>query len=112
LKPSGFLILEVWRALQLSPTCSPPHKKHTIYSKKAGTSRLHYDFVQSYYPTAIQPDVLSSALKPQGAVKKHSMCRRPRPIRLVLKHYALVGVIVNSAMFRHTYLLSAPSRET
>jgi two-component system CheB/CheR fusion protein len=51
LKSSGFLVLGGSESVSAFPELfSTVDKKHKIYAKKAITSRLHYDFAQSYYP--------------------------------------------------------------
>ena len=70
LKPSGFLILGGSESVAAFPDLfSVVDKKHKIYGKKAVTSRLHYDFVQSSYPTAISRDLTSKTLKIQDPAK-------------------------------------------
>jgi two-component system, chemotaxis family, CheB/CheR fusion protein len=98
LKPSGFLILGGSESVAAFPDLfSAVDKKHKIYAKKAITSRLHYDFVQSYYPTAIGPDLPGKALKPQGSAQVEFDVQAEAD-RAVLKNHAPVGVVINSAM--------------
>jgi two-component system, chemotaxis family, CheB/CheR fusion protein len=96
LKPSGFLILGGSESVAAFPDLfSTLDKKHKIYGKKAVTSRLHYDFVQSYYRTAtVQP---GKALKSQDQAADESDLQAAAD-RVVLKNYGPAGVIINGAM--------------
>ena len=79
LKPTGFLVLGGSESVAAFPDLfSVVDKKHKIYGKRATTSRLHYDFVQSYYPTTVRSDVPSKALSPRTRRKAKSTYR-PKP---------------------------------
>ena len=98
LKPSGFLILGGSESVAAFPDLfSTVDKKHKIYGKKAVTSRLHYDFVQSYYPAAISRDSPSRAPKAQDPAKAEFDVQAEAD-RAVLKNHAPSGVVINSAM--------------
>ena len=98
LKPSGFLILGGSESVAAFPNLfSTIDKKHKIYGKKAVASRLHYDFAESYYPAALSREIPASALKLQAAVKDEFDVQAEAD-RLVLKHHAPVGVVINGAM--------------
>jgi two-component system CheB/CheR fusion protein len=100
LKPSGFLILGSSESVASFPELfSTLDKKHRIYGKKAIASRLHYDFVQSYYPGYLgnsRPELpgKEQKLSPAGA----EFDVQAEADRVVLKHHAPVGVVVNSSM--------------
>ena len=100
LKPSGFLILGSSESVASFPELfSTLDRKHRIYGKKAIASRLHYDFVQSYYPGYLgnsRPSLLGNEqkLSPTGA----EFDVQAEADRVVLKHHAPVGVVVNSSM--------------
>ena len=98
LKPSGFLMLGGSESVAAFPDLfSTVDKKRKIYAKKAVTSRLHYDVVQSYHPTASSLSIPGKVLKSQDPVKDEFDVQAEAD-RLVLKNHAPVGVIVNSAM--------------
>jgi two-component system, chemotaxis family, CheB/CheR fusion protein len=98
LKPSGFLILGGSESVAAFPDLfATVDKKHKIYGKKAVTSRLHYDFVQSYYPTAIAPDVLGKPLKSQDPATDESDLQAEAD-RVVVTNYGPPGVVINAAM--------------
>ena len=115
LKPSGFLFLGSSESAFAFPTLfSTVDKKHKIYARKATASRLHYDFFQSHYPTGAM--LTSKAPEAQGW-REHEGDMQAEADRVVLKNYAPVGVVVNSAMevvqFRGRttpYLEPAPGR--
>lgn len=97
LKPSGFLILGGSESVATFPDLfSTIDKKHKIYGKKAVTSRLHYDFVQSYYPTTRGPETPGKPLKSPYPADEADL--QAEADRLVLKHYGPPGVVINSAM--------------
>ena len=97
LKPSGFLILGGSESVAAFPDLfSTVDKKHKIYAKKAVTSRLHYDFVQSNFPSANRQNV-SEAAKPLDPVKIEFDVQAEAD-RAVLKHRAPVGVVINDAL--------------
>jgi two-component system, chemotaxis family, CheB/CheR fusion protein len=98
LKPSGFLILGGSESVAAFPDLfATVDKKHKIYGKKAVTSRLHYDFVQSYYPTAIAPDVLGKPLKSRDPATDESDLQAEAD-RVVVRNYGPPGVVINGAM--------------
>jgi two-component system CheB/CheR fusion protein len=98
LKPSGFLILGGSESVAAFPDLfATVDKKHKIYGKKAVTSRLHYDFVQSYYPTPVAADALGKPLKSQAPATEDSDLQAEAD-RLVLKNYGPAGVVINGAM--------------
>jgi two-component system, chemotaxis family, CheB/CheR fusion protein len=63
----------------------------------AGGLEGHYDFVQSYYPTAISRDTPGKSLKSQHPAK-NDFDAQAEADRLVLQNHAPAGVIINSAM--------------
>jgi two-component system CheB/CheR fusion protein len=95
LKPSGFLVLGRSESIAtFSDLFTVVDKKHKIYAKKAVASRLHYDFVQSYYPKGSGVEAgekLQSAQPPELDLQEEAD-------RVVLKHHAPVGVVINDAM--------------
>jgi two-component system CheB/CheR fusion protein len=101
LKPSGFLVLGGSESVAAFPELfSTIDKKHRIYGKKAITSRLHYDFVQSYYPGYLgssRPELPGNGPKLQP-VAAGEFDLQAEADRVVLKHHAPAGVVVNSAM--------------
>jgi len=101
LKPSGFLVLGSSESVSAFPDLfSTVDKKHKIYGKKAITSRLHYDFAQSYYPAypaGGDPDVSGRALKSPAPVRDE-LDVQAEADRVVLKNHAPVGVVINGAM--------------
>lgn len=99
LKPSGFLVLGGSESVSAFPDLfSTVDKKHKIYGKKAITSRLHYDFAQSYYPARGNSDVPSEPQIPLQGSPKAELDVHAEADQLVLKSHAPVGVIINSAM--------------
>jgi two-component system, chemotaxis family, CheB/CheR fusion protein len=118
LKPSGFLILGSSESVSTFPNLfATVDKKHKIYAKKAIASRLHYDFSLTHYPPGSGADV-GTALASDHAPESE-LDLQIEADRVVLKDYAPVGVIVNSAMevvqFRGrttSYLEHAPGRPT
>ncbi len=72
-------------------------KKHNIYVKKAVTSRLHYDFSHTRYPIGSGVDVANKARESQGP-QERKLDVEVEADRLVLKHHAPVGVVINNAM--------------
>jgi two-component system CheB/CheR fusion protein len=120
LKPSGFLILGGSESVSAFPDLfSAVDKKHKIYAKKSVASRLHYDFAQSYYPAYPAgggPDVSRKVVK-SGSPARDELDVQAEADRVVLKHHAPVGVVINSAMevvqFRGEtipYLAPAPGK--
>jgi two-component system, chemotaxis family, CheB/CheR fusion protein len=98
LKPSGFLILGGSESVAAFPDLfATVDKKHKIYSKKAITSRLHYDFVQSYYPTPIAAEAPGKPSKSEAAGAEESELQAEAD-RLVLQNYGPAGVVINEAM--------------
>src|SRR5271154_1277267 len=70
LKPTGFLVLGSSESVSAFPELfSTVDKKHKIYTRKAITSRLHYDFAQSYYPPQNTLRAPGNALKSLSADK-------------------------------------------
>ncbi len=117
LKPSGFLVLGSSESVSSFPELfSTVDKKHKIYAKKATTSRLHYDFVQSYYPAQSALSIPGKAIKSLPG-EKDELDIQAEADRVVLREHAPVGVVINSEMevvqFRgHTapYLAPPPGR--
>ena len=119
LKPSGFLILGSSESVSSFPELfSTVDKKHKIYGRKAIASRLHYDFVQSYYPIhhAGWEGLPERGLKSAVPIRDE-MDVQAEADRVVLNHHAPVGVVVNGAMevvqFRgrtNPYLESPPGK--
>jgi two-component system, chemotaxis family, CheB/CheR fusion protein len=115
LKPLGFLILGSSESASAFPNLfSTVDKKHNIYAKKATASRLHYDLFQSRYPTGT---ALTGKAPGSQGLGEHEVDMQAEADRVVLKSYAPVGVVVNSAMevvqFRGRttpYLEPAPGR--
>ena len=115
LKPTGFLILGSSESVSTFPELfSTLDKKHKIYAKKATTSRLHYDFVQSYYPPQSAIGIQSRALRSQVR-DKDEIDVFAEADRVVLQDHA--GVVVNGEMeivqFRGEttpYLASPPGK--
>ncbi|MGB7190348.1 MAG: CheR family methyltransferase, partial [Acidobacteriaceae bacterium] len=101
LKPSGFLVLGSSESVSAFPDLfSTVDKKHKIYGKKSVASRLHYDFVQSYYPAypaGSRLDVPGKGLK-STTPASGELDIQAEADRVVLKHHAPVGVVINSAM--------------
>ena len=116
LKSSGFLILGGSESVAAFPDLfSAIDKKHKIYAKKAVTSRLHYDFAQSYYPAAISKDISKKTLPQDPGNGEFNVLAEAD--RAVLKDQAPVGVVIDSAMevlqFRGEttpYLAPAPGK--
>ena len=101
LKPSGFLVLGGSESVSAFPELfSTVDKKHKIYGKKAITSRLHYNFVQNYYPVrpaGLRPGPSGKELK--STVPAHEEWDpQAAADRVVLKQHAPVGVVVNGAL--------------
>ena len=117
LKPSGFLVLGSSESVSAFPDLfSAMDRKHKIYAKRATVSRLHYDFAQTHYPSLLGADFPSGALKPQSSAKE-DLDVQAEADRMVLKHHAPVGVVINSALevvqFRGQttpYLAPAPGK--
>lgn len=119
LKPSGFLVLGSSESVSSFPELfSTVDKKHKIYGKKAVTSRLHYDFVQSYYPAQSALSIPGKPIKSlPGDGDKDELDIQAEADRVVLREHAPVGVVINREMevvqFRgHTapYLAPPPGR--
>ncbi len=117
LKSSGFLVLGSSESVSAFPELfSTVDKTHKIYGKKAITSRLHYDFAQSYYPRQSTLRASGDALKSQSE-DKDDLDVQAEADRVVLREHAPVGVVINREMevvqFRgHTgpYLTPPPGR--
>ena len=114
LKPSGFLMLGGSESVSAFPNLfAAVDKKHRIYSKKAISNRLHYDFSATRYP--LEPAApIGKALPRRGP--KGGFDVQAEADRAVLKD-APVGVVINGAMevvqFRGRttpYLEPAPGR--
>ncbi|MHB8303677.1 MAG: chemotaxis protein CheB, partial [Acidobacteriaceae bacterium] len=98
LKPSGFLVLGSAESISGFPNLfSTVDKKHKIYAKKSATSRLHYNFSQTRYPAGSGADVADKARTSQ-APQERKLDIEAEADRLVLKHHAPVGVVINNAM--------------
>ncbi len=98
LKPSGFLMLGGSESVAAFPELfSTIDKKHKIFGKKAVLSRLHYDFVQSYFSTPISPDNPGKTLNSQDSARVE-LDIQSEADRAVLKDHAPVGVVINNAM--------------
>ncbi|HEY6374212.1 MAG TPA: chemotaxis protein CheB, partial [Edaphobacter sp.] len=98
LKSSGFLVLGGSESVSAFPELfSTLDKKHKIYAKKAITSRLHYDFAQSYYPPQSTFRVSANALKSLSADKNEPDLQAEAD-RVVLREHAPVGVVINREM--------------
>ncbi|MFC5862814.1 chemotaxis protein CheB [Acidicapsa dinghuensis] len=98
LKPSGFLVLGSSESVSTFPELfSTVDKKHKIYAKKATASRLHYDFVQSYYPAQSALSIRGQALKSQFN-DKDELDVQAEADRLVLREHAPAGVVINRDM--------------
>ena len=98
LKPSGFLVLGGSESVSAFPELfSTVDKKHKIYGKKTISSRLHYDFAQSYYPPQSPLRSSGSGLKTLAA-DKDELDVQAEADRLVLREHAPVGVVINSDM--------------
>lgn len=94
LKPSGFLVLGSSESISTFPDLfSVVDKKHKIYAKNPVASRLHYDFVQSYYP---KRSGIEATGKPSSVESEFDF--QADADRVVLKHHAPVGVVINGAM--------------
>ena len=119
LKSSGFLVLGGSESVSAFPDLfSAVDKKHKIYAKKAVTSRLHYDFAQTYYPIRTSLEAPGKESKSQGPANGE-LDLQEEADRVVLKDHAPVGVVVNGAMdvvhFRGRttpYLEPAPGKPT
>jgi two-component system CheB/CheR fusion protein len=87
LKPSGFLILGGSESVSAFPDLfSTVDKRHKIYSKKSVASRLHYDFVQSYYPVhATGGGLEATAKEPKSRAPVDDLDVQVEADRLVLK---------------------------
>ncbi len=118
LKPSGFLVLGSSESVSAFPELfSTVDKKYRIYAKKAITSRLHYDFVQSNYPTQAMLRGSGDALKSPSAVGNDELDAQAEADRVVLREHSPVGVVINTEMevvqFRGQttpYLAPAPGK--
>ena len=98
LKPSGFLVLGSSESVSTFPELfSTVDKKHRIYAKKATTSRLHYDFVQGYYPAQSALSLRGKPLKSQP-VSKDDLDVQAEADRVVLRDHSPVGVVINREM--------------
>lgn len=98
LKPSGFLVLGSSESVSTFPELfSTVDKKHKIYAKKATASRLHYDFVQSYYPSQSALSIRSKTLKPQFD-NRDDLDIQTEADRVVLRDHSAAGVVINRDM--------------
>lgn len=98
LKPSGFLVLGSSESVSTFPELfSVVDKKHKIYAKKAVASRLHYDFVQSYYPAGSGVAAPARLLRQQAALEPEFDVQAEAD-RMVLKHHGPAGAVINGAM--------------
>ncbi len=98
LKPSGFLVLGSSESIAGFPSLfSTVDKKFKIYAKKAVASRLHYNFSQTRYPVGSGVDVVNKARVSQDP-QERKLDVEAEADRLVLKHHAPVGVVINNAM--------------
>ena len=98
LKPSGFLMLGSSESVSMFPELfSTVDKKHKIYAKKAIASRLHYDFVPSYYPAQVALGTPNKALKTLSS-EKEDLDIQAEADRLVLREHAPAGVVINREM--------------
>ena len=98
LKPSGFLVLGSSESVSAFPELfSTVDKRHKIYAKRAITSRLHYDFVQSYYPAQSGLGISGKGLKLQ-LDDKDELDVQAEADRFVLREHAPVGVVINRDM--------------
>lgn len=98
LKPTGFLVLGGSESVSAFPELfSTVDKKHKIYAKKAITSRLHYDFVQSYYPAQGALGIPDKGLKSLPS-EKEELDIQAEADRLVLREHAPAGVVINREM--------------
>jgi two-component system CheB/CheR fusion protein len=96
LKPSGFLVLGSSESVSAFPDLfSTVDKEHKIYAKKAISSRLHYDFSQTHYPTGSGADIPGKTTESQGSPEPEVDVQIEAD-RLVLKNYAPVGVVINA----------------
>jgi two-component system CheB/CheR fusion protein len=117
LKSSGFLVLGGSESVSAFPELfATVDKKNKIYGKKAVTSRLHYDFAQSYYPQGSTLRTPANASKSPSA-DKDDLDVQAEADRVVLREHSPVGVVIDHEMevlqFRgHTapYLAPPPGR--
>jgi two-component system CheB/CheR fusion protein len=116
LRPAGFLVLGGSESIAGFPELfSVFDKTHKIYTKKAAASKLHFDFIQTYYPSGMNQ---RTSGRHQDLAKGESEALREAD-RLVLENHAPVGAVINSAMeviqFRGRptpYLEPAPGKPT
>ena len=98
LKPSGFLVLGSAESVSAFPELfSTVDKKHKIYAKRAITSRLHYDFVQSYYPAQSGLGIPGKVRNSQPS-DKDELDMQAEADRIVLREHSPVGVVINPEM--------------
>lgn len=117
LKPSGFLLLGSSESVSAFPELfSAVDKDHKIYAKQAVASRLHYDFVQSYYPAQSTLGIPAKALQSESS-DKSDLDIQVEADRVVLREHAPVGVVIDRDMevvqFRGQttpYLAPAPGK--
>lgn len=102
LKPGGFLVLGSSESASAFPEMFVPFdKKHKIYSKKPGASRLHYDLAESYYPAQpamVVPERMRGRLGTGRTEPTEQTDFAAEADRMVLKHHAPPGVLINSAL--------------
>ena len=95
LRPSGFLILGNAESAAAFPNLfAPADKKHKIFIKRAVATRLHYDFSANRYPGDTP---IPTAAREQSGIST-DCDRQHEADRIVLKKYALPGVIINENM--------------
>ena len=98
LKPSGFLLMGSSESAAGFPELfSTVDKKNKIYSKKPTSSRLPYDFAQSYRPPSSGITFSGKPSKREAATPNESNLEAEAD-RVILKSHAPVGVVVNAAM--------------
>jgi two-component system CheB/CheR fusion protein len=95
LQPSGFLLLGGSESVAGFPELfSLIDKKNKIYAKKQASSRLHFDFIQTYYPATLSQS-LSTRPHEHGRAESEALMAADR---LVLENHAPVGVVINAAL--------------
>jgi two-component system CheB/CheR fusion protein len=97
LRPSGFMVLGSSESVSSFPELfSTVDKKHKIYAKKNVTSRVHYDFAQSYYPTQSPARIFAGVPKSSSSAEKNELDVLAEADRVVLREHAPTGVVINS----------------
>jgi two-component system, chemotaxis family, CheB/CheR fusion protein len=98
LRPSGFLVLGSSESVSTFPELfSTVDKKNRIYAKRTVTSRVHYDFAQSYYPPQSTGRVFPG-LPTFPSADKNELDVLAEADRVVLREHAPAGVVINSEM--------------